>query len=464
MPGGALAPDRCWAIDTSKADTRGRTFQPTLATLSVAAGLLVTDYSIVNVALSSIRDDLGFSSAGVQWVVTAYALPFGGLLLLGGRAADLYGRRRMLMAGLLLFGAGLVLAALAWERSLLIGARAIQGVGAALAAPAVLAVVTATHPVGRLRRRAVGIYGAVLAAGFAFGVVAGALVTAFVGWRGVFLAQLPVVAAVLISARTRVRERRVRRGGRLPATTAALVTGAFIALTYGLSEGGRAGWTSPEAFIPLALAAVMGAAVPSVERRSALRLVPACAWRRTNLLPAACFAAVSGAGAGGAVLLCTLYLRDTEGYGVLATGAALLPLGLAALAAGLLSGPAAERLGDARMLGASLAVQGGGTGVLAAAVGVGAPGLAIGGGVLIGAGHVGAIAATATIGTNRVPEASHGTASGVLNTALEASSAVGIALLLAVASIGAARPAYAPAFAAGAVLLLGAAFEARQVA
>lgn len=451
-------------IDTRTADIRGLSSGPALATLSVAAGLLVTDYSIVNVALPSIRDDLGFSSVGVQWVVTGYALPFGGLLLLGGRAADLYGRRRMLMAGLLVFGTGLLLAALAWERLLLVGARALQGVGAALAAPAVLALVTTTHPAGRLRRRAVGIYGAVLAAGFAFGVVAGALVTALVGWRGVFLAQLPVLAAVLISARLLVREQGVCRGGRLPAGTAALVTGAFIALTYGLSEGGRAGWTSPEALVPLALAAVMGAVVPSVERRAALRLVPACAWRRTNLLPAACFAAVSGAGAGGAVLLCTFYLRDTEGFGVLATGAALLPLGLAALAAGLLSGAAAERLGDARVLGVSLALQGAGTGMLGGAVGIGAAGLAITGGALIGAGHVGAIAATATIGTNRVPEASHGAASGVLNTALEASSAVGIALLIAIASIGAARPAYAPAFAAGAVLLLGAAFEARQIA
>jgi MFS family permease len=446
-------------IETNHPATR-----PVLATLSVAAGLLVTDYSIVSVALPSIRRDLGFSDVGVQWVITGFTLPFGGLLLLGGRAADLYGRRRMLVAGLLVFGVGLLVAAVAWERWVLVGARAVQGFGAAFTAPAVLALVTTLHPAGPARRRAVGVYGAVLAGGFAVGVTAGGAVTALVGWRAVFLVQLPVLAAVLATTWARVPDEPVPRGGRLPASTAVLLTAAIVALTYGLSEIGRAGWTSPPVLASLALAALFGAATRLVERREECPLVPGCVWKGTHLRSAAYFAAVSGAAAGGVVLLYTLYLRDAAGYGVIDAAAALLPLGVAAGLAGLVSARVAGRLGEMRTLAASLALQAAGTGMLALGAGAGRAAVGATGGALIGAGHVGAIASTATIGIERVPKPSHGSASGVLNTALEVGSAIGVALLVTISTLGAGRPAYGAAFAAAAMLLAGAAFAALSTA
>ena len=422
-----------------------------LAAVCVAAGLLVVDYSIVTVALPAIRSELGFTSAGLQWVVSAYALPFGGLLLVGGRAADVYGPRRTLLAGMTLFGAGLLVAGMAWDRAALLAARACQGVGAALGAPAALALVTTAHPPGPTRDRAVGIYGAMLAAGFAAGVAVGGVVTALGGWRGVFLVQLAPALGVLVLLRARLPRSAKGERGHMPAAAGALTVATFACLTYGVSQA---------AAVPLALGVLAGVAVVVVELRSPSPLVPSRAWRGTRLTRAAAFATVSGACAGGAVFLGTLHLRDVERYTPLATAAALLPFGLAAFAAGFLTPRAVRRLGDAGGLSACLALQGVGTSMLAIGAGIERVGVVVAGAACVGAGHVGAIVTTATVGSAEVPDDCQGSASGVLNTALETGSAIGIAVLVAVAGPD---ETHERALAVGGAVLLAAALTARRM-
>src|ERR1022692_2937111 len=187
-----------------------------LALILVAAFMVVLDFSIVNVALPSIQRELGISAASVQWVVTAYAIAFSGLLILGGRAADLYGRRRMFLAGIGVFKAASLAGGLARDPALLIAARVVQGGGAAMVAPAALSLITTGFPEGPRRTRALGLYGATASVGFVAGQVLGGVLVEFFSWRWVFLVNVPVgLAALLIAARI-LRESRLPRAGRHP--------------------------------------------------------------------------------------------------------------------------------------------------------------------------------------------------------------------------------------------------------
>ncbi|MER7187914.1 MFS transporter [Streptomyces hyaluromycini] len=201
-----------------------------LALILVAAFMVVLDFSIVNVALSSIQHELGISAASVQWVVTAYAITFGGLLILGGRAGDLYGRRRLFMVGIGVFTAASLSGGLASDPLLLFASRMVQGCGAAMVAPAALSLITTGFPEGPRRTRALGLYGATASVGFVAGQVLGGVLVEFFSWRSVFLVNIPVgLAALLLSPRL-LRESRLSRAGRhLDAVGATLVTGAVAA-------------------------------------------------------------------------------------------------------------------------------------------------------------------------------------------------------------------------------------------
>src|SRR5215208_6729781 len=215
-----------------------------LALLATVQFMVVLDIAIVNVALPSIQVDLGFSQENLQWVISAYALVFGGFLLLGGRAADLLGRRRVFVAGLVVFTAGSLLAGLAWSEASLIGARTVQGLGAAIISPAALSILTTTFREGRERNIALGVWGAVGGFGAAAGVLLGGILTDALSWEWIFFINIPIGIGAMALAPVLLGESRDRRAQSFDVPGAVLVTGGLSTLVYAITEAGRDGWVA----------------------------------------------------------------------------------------------------------------------------------------------------------------------------------------------------------------------------
>ena len=228
-----------------------------LALLGAVQFMVVLDIAIVNVALPSIQTDLGFSQANLQWVITAYALVFGGFLLLGGRTADLLGRRRIFMLGLVAFTIGSLLCGLAWSEASLIGARAIQGLGAATISPAALAILMTTFAEGRERNIALGVWGAVGGFGAAAGVLLGGVLTDALSWEWIFFVNIPVGLAALALAPVLLSESRDTRVSSFDALGAVLVTGGLSTLVLAITQGHNWGWSSGRTIGVFAAAAAL---------------------------------------------------------------------------------------------------------------------------------------------------------------------------------------------------------------
>jgi MFS family permease len=271
-----------------------------LALISVASFMVVLDFSIVNLALPSIETELGLAASAVQWVITGYAITFGGLLILGERAADLFGRRRMFVAGLLVFSAASLAGGLAHDLTVLVASRAVQGAGAALVAPAALSLVTTGFAEGRERTRALGMYGATASVGFVAGQVLGGILVQFTSWRAVFLVNVPVgLLAVLLAPRLLAKSRRPPVTRELDVGGAVLITAALAFLVFAVSQANVLGWVSPAILAALALSVISATAFVFVERRhrspastsaTRTRRVPrawartlSAEWRRGNL-------------------------------------------------------------------------------------------------------------------------------------------------------------------------------------
>src|SRR6185312_9729424 len=215
-----------------------------LALLSVVQFMLVLDIAIVNVALPSIKVDLGFSQENLQWVISAYALVFGGFLLLGGRAADLLGRRRIFLIGLVVFTLASLFAGLAWSEASLIGARSLQGLGAAIISPAALSILSTTFTEGRERNIALGVWGAVGGFGAAAGVLLGGVLTDALSWEWIFFVNIPVGVAAFLLAPRLLAESRDTSVKSFDALGAVLVTGGLVSLVYAITQSGTYGWGS----------------------------------------------------------------------------------------------------------------------------------------------------------------------------------------------------------------------------
>ena len=228
-----------------------------LALLSVVQFMLVLDIAIVNVALPSIQEDLGFSQENLQWVISAYALVFGGFLLLGGRAADIVGRRRLFIGGLAVFTAASLLAAFAWNEPSLIGARALQGLGAAVIAPAALSILMTTFAEGRERNIALGVWGAVGGFGAAAGVLMGGIFTDALSWEWIFLINLPVGLTAMALAPVLLAESRDARTSSFDALGAVLVTAGLSTAVFGITQANDYGWTSGKTIGIFTAAAVL---------------------------------------------------------------------------------------------------------------------------------------------------------------------------------------------------------------
>jgi EmrB/QacA subfamily drug resistance transporter len=406
-----------------------------LLLLCLAQLTLLLDFSIVNMALPAIEEAAGFSPVGLQWMVSAYALSFGGMLLLGGRMADLLGRRRIFITGLVIFGLGSLLAGLVTEPATLIAARIIQGVGGGMVAPAALSLVTTMFAEGPERNRAIGWFSAASASGFALGVLTGGALTSAFGWRSVFFINIPIVAAASVFAlRLLPGTRPTSSTGRYDVPGAVTVTVGMTAVIYALSAAPMRGLAAPRVLVALALGIVMLAAFVVVELRTADPLVRFGIFRQRSLAVANALSLVVPGIMGAVVLLLSLYLQHTMGKEPLIAGLSFLPLGLTVIVAAPLSAVLATRFGVKPILVVGIVVVAAALLLLrritptSGYADVMLPSL-----IVIGIGF-GAFFATATVaGTANVADAEQGLASALINTAQQVGTAVGVALLASLA-------------------------------
>ena len=292
---------------TVRAEERRRWFA--LAVIVTAQFMVVLDISIVNVALPSIKTDLHFSQESLQWVITAYSIFFGGFLLLGGRLADLLGRRRLFMAGVLLFTVSSLLNGLAWSEGSLIAFRGLQGLGAAMMSPAALSILTTTFEEGRDRNRALGIWGAVAGSGGAVGVLLGGVLTSAFSWPWIFFVNVPVGAAVIAASPLLLRESRADLPNRyFDFAGAATITAGLMLLVYGMTRATQHGWGTPETIGLLAASGVLIASFFLIESRSKAPLLPLRIFRLRTLAGSNLSALIATAAVFSQFFLLTLYM------------------------------------------------------------------------------------------------------------------------------------------------------------
>jgi EmrB/QacA subfamily drug resistance transporter len=301
-----------------------------LLVIATAQLMVVLDATIVNVALPNIQRALGFSGSGLEWVVNAYALTFGGLMLLGGRAGDLLGRRRMFIGGLLVFSAASLLGGFATSEAWLLAARAVQGAGAAIIAPTALALITTTFAEGSPRNRAMAVYAAMSVAGGAVGLLAGGLLTSYASWRWVLFVNVPIGLAAALAAPRVLQESEPQRG-RFDLPGALAGTGGIAALVYGLSNAattpdGVSHWGDAKVVVALAASVVFLAAFVVIELRSQNPLLPFRLLRDRNRTGANLIMLCVGAAIAGVFFFLTVFVQTVWGYSALKTGVAYLPL------------------------------------------------------------------------------------------------------------------------------------------
>ncbi|HEY6151733.1 MAG TPA: DHA2 family efflux MFS transporter permease subunit [Gaiellaceae bacterium] len=296
-----------------------------LALIVTAQFMVILDVAIVNVALPSIKTDLGFSQENLQWVISAYAILFGGVLLLGGRLADLLGRRRLFIAGLGLFAVSSLLCGLAWSEASLIGFRAVQGLGGALLAPAALSLLMTTFAEGRERNLALGIYGAASGSGAAAGVLLGGLLTSYLSWSWIFFINVPVGVAAIAVTPALLRESRADLEHRhFDFAGASSVTAGLMLLVYAMTRATSDGWGSTSTLGLLAGAVALIGAFVAIEFRSRYPLLPLRIFRSRNLSAANGAMAIVGGVAFSEFFLLTLYLQDVLRYSAVESGLAFV--------------------------------------------------------------------------------------------------------------------------------------------
>ncbi len=407
-----------------------------LGVLALAQFLVVLDASIVNIALPVLGAQLGMDTAALAWVITAYVLAFGGLLLLGGRLADRYGHRRVFLVGTTGFVAASALAGLSVSSGMLLTARALQGASAALLAPAALALLTQLFPSSAERTKALGVWGGVAGIGSAAGVLLGGVLTATLGWQSVFFVNVPVGIVVLVAIPFLITRDAVTASERLDVAGAATVTGALVAIVGALSAVEQVGFLHP---LPIALgvaALALGTAFVLIERRAAAPLVPLTIFRNRSLTVGNIVMLLVGAAMVALFFALSVYMQAVLGYDALTTGLAQLPLaGALVVVAGIVPSVIA-RFGTRPTLISELVVLAGGLVWLS-----GAPADAqfaaqlLGPSLLIGIGMGGAFVATTQLAVDGVEGGESGLAGGLVNTSQQIGGALGLAVLATVAGL-----------------------------
>jgi EmrB/QacA subfamily drug resistance transporter len=329
-----------------------------LAVIVTAQFMVVLDISIVNVALPSIKTDLNFSQENLQWVITAYSIFFGGFLLLGGRLADLFGRRRLFMAGLLVFTVSSLLDGLAWSEGSLIAFRSLQGLGAAMMSPAALSILTTTFAEGRERNRALGIWGAVAGSGGAVGVLLGGILTSAFTWPWIFYVNVPVGAVVLLLSPLLLRESRADLSSRsFDFAGAAAITSGLMLLVYGMTRATQHGWGTAETIGLLTASAVLIASFFLIESRTKAPLLPLRILRLRTLAGSNLSALIATAAVFSQFFLLTLYMQQVLHYSALKTGVAYIALTVTTIALAAVAQGLVTKFGVRRVLPAGLALS-----------------------------------------------------------------------------------------------------------
>jgi EmrB/QacA subfamily drug resistance transporter len=331
-----------------------------LALLCVTQFLVVLDIAVVNVALPSIQTDLGFSQDDLQWVISAYALVFGGFLLLGGRSADILGRRAVFMAGLAVFSVGSLLCGLAWSDESLIGARALQGLGAALVTPSALSILTTMFAEGRERNIALGAWGAVGGFGAAAGVLMGGILTDLISWEWIFFVNVPVGAAALVLSPILLRESREAHGQSHDVPGAVLVTSGLVLLVLGVTQGRQWEWLSVQTIGVFAASAILLVGFAVWELRQREPLVPFSIFRLQTLSASNVAGFIMGTALFSMFLMLTLYMQQVLGYSPIKTGIAYLAVAGTAVIWANVAAVAVTRVGvkPALILGMGLLTAG----------------------------------------------------------------------------------------------------------
>jgi EmrB/QacA subfamily drug resistance transporter len=329
-----------------------------LSVLVLAQFMVVLDVAIVNVALPTIKNDLHFSEDGLQWVITAYAILFGGVLLLGGRMADLLGRRRVFMAGMALFTIFSLLDGLAWSSGSLIVFRGLQGLGAALLAPAALSILTTTFKEGRDRNVALGIWGAASGSGGAAGVLLGGALTSALSWSWIFFINVPVGLLVLAISPVLLRESRADLDHRhFDAAGAASITGGLMLLVYALTHASQHGWATAETVGLLVASTVLVLGFLAIEMRSPAPLLPLRIFRLRTLTASNINALLLGASVFSQFFLLTLYMQQVLHYSALKTGVAYVALTLSIIGFSAVSQALVTRIGIRLVLATGMALS-----------------------------------------------------------------------------------------------------------
>jgi EmrB/QacA subfamily drug resistance transporter len=423
-------------MERSAVGTRGSQRRwSALALIVTAQFMVILDVAIVNVALPSIAVDLGFSQGALQWVISAYAIMFGGTLLLGGRLGDLLGRRRLFLSGLALFSLSSLLCGLAWSEGSLIAFRAVQGLGGALLAPAALSLLMTTFADGRERNIALGIYGAASGSGAAAGVLLGGLLTSYLSWPWIFFVNVPVGVAAMALTPWLLRESRADLPHRhFDFAGAASITAGLMLLVYALTRATSDGWGTPSTLALLAASVALVLAFVAIEFRSAAPLLPLRIFRLRTLTGANASMAIVGAGAFSEFFLLTLYMQDVLHYSAVQTGAAFAAFALTVVVASNIAQAVVGRVGVRLTLTA---------GLLASAVSVALlsrlplegryfwdlfPAFVLG-----GAGMGFSFVPVTIAALSGVARSDAGVASGLVNTSRQIGGAIGLAAVSAIA-------------------------------
>ncbi|MFE0381520.1 MFS transporter [Streptomyces inhibens] len=455
------------ATSAALSKTSRRTAAPAwLVMLLVCAGqfLVILDVSVVNVALPAVRTGLGLSELGLQWIVNAYVITFAGFMLLGGRAADIFGRKRVFVLGLALFTIASVAGGLAHQPWQLIAARTIQGVGAAVLSPATLTILTTSFPAGPARTRAIATWTAVGAGGGAVGGLVGGVLTEYLSWRWVLLINVPVGALVLAGAVLWLTESRQSVARRLDVPGALLVTGGLGLVAYGIVQTETDGWASASALLPLAAGLVTVAAFIAVEARAKAPLMPLGLFRLRSVSSANAAMMLAGAAMFSMWYFLSLYVQNVLGYQPLQAGLSFIPHSLLIVLGSKLGPRLMNRVGAK-----SLAITGA---VISTAGMVWQGTMDVDGtylGTILGPGILMALGAgltatpVASIATSGADPADQGLVSGLINTSRQMGGALGLSVLSTIAASRieaghgpkALADGYGLAFQVGSMVLLG---------
>ena len=421
-------------MDPSAGDFRAKRWQA-LILLCSAQFVVVLDASIVNVALPTIGTALDFSQENLQWVVNAYVLTFGGFLLLGGRTADLLGRRRVFMAGLMLVAVASLAAGFASTEGQLIAARAAQGLGAAIISPAALSIVTTTFSDGAERNKALGVWGAVAGSGGAAGVLLGGILTDGLGWEWVLWVNVPVsLIAFFLSPRLIAESRAESETRAFDVAGAVTVTAALSILVYALVDANDAGWGSTQTVGLLALSVALLAAFVAIELRAAKPLVPFSIFRIRTLTGANVVGLLVGASLLSMFFFISLYMQQVLGYSAIHAGLSYLPLALVIMASAGIASQLVTKLGYKPVLAAGLLFIVIGL-VWFSRVSVGGSFVTdiLGPSLFAAAGLGFAFVTTTIAAVSGVDESEAGLASGLINTSQQIGGAIGLAVLSTIA-------------------------------